>query len=253
MRNEYMQEWKDFFTKQTLKKGQKLYESHCVHDLLKTHEGYCASVDDTKAYHVDIYLFEGDIAGVDCTCPQGKLGNACRHAAATLLKLEYCIKEQIDIPMKETSIKPTLTLSKEEQQLLTTLKQEVDQVPFYLVLSTINKQLTTLQETPILALELVHYALTIGKQANLSESEEVELLQACCELWKTIALSSKQDVEPWFRLNYEQSFFWNDDHQAYAYILACVFDDEDVSKLCFNMSKNELKNHSLKEFQVLVF
>lgn len=252
-----MIEWTAYFTKQTLKKGQALYEAQRVHDLFKTEEGYCAEVDDTKTYHVDLYEFEQDIAGMECTCPQGKKGNACKHKVAAVLELERYIQEQLPIPIQETIIKPTLTLSKEEQQLLTTLKQEVDQTASVHVLSTIHKQLPSLQETPLVALELVQYAWTIRNQSNLSESEELDHLQACCTLWETIASTSplayRKVVETWFRLHYEQSFFWNDDHQAYAYILACVFDDEDVAKLCFNMSKNDVASRSLKNFLVQVF
>ncbi len=72
-------------------RGKAYFDARQVHDLQETNEGWSATIEGTKSYHV---LLEGHdvISQWHCTCPF-EHGPVCKHIAAAF----YAVQDQIQI------------------------------------------------------------------------------------------------------------------------------------------------------------
>jgi uncharacterized Zn finger protein len=72
-------------------RGKAYFDANQVHDLEETGEGWSATIEGTKSYHV---LLEGHdlITQWHCTCPF-EHGPVCKHIAAAF----YAVQDQIQI------------------------------------------------------------------------------------------------------------------------------------------------------------
>ena len=95
--------WKYLFSPQVLSRGEDYYFADQVRNLDRTDYGYSAEVRGENAYEVDIYMNDGELDEMDCTCPYAAKGYNCKHMAAVLFALEDSdFTEDIEIQNRET-------------------------------------------------------------------------------------------------------------------------------------------------------
>lgn len=81
-------EWKHYFRKHILEKGQDYFYEGAVEDLEITEDDITATVYGTEAYDVEITLSDGEIEDMYCSCPYAESGEYCKHMAAVLYEWE---------------------------------------------------------------------------------------------------------------------------------------------------------------------
>lgn len=80
--------WRDFFSSKIYKRGERYYEEGDVSDLKCTEKQITADVYGSDIYEVTIDLEDGQVEGMDCTCPYAEQGEYCKHMVAVLLAAE---------------------------------------------------------------------------------------------------------------------------------------------------------------------
>lgn len=76
--------WKSWFAPHILKRGEAYYDEGLVTLEEICEEEITAVVEGSELYNVQIWLNDGRVVGMDCTCPYAADGNACKHMAAVL-------------------------------------------------------------------------------------------------------------------------------------------------------------------------
>ena len=76
--------WKDLFKPWILDRGYEYYLADCVDNLRISKDSILADVIGSDTYSVEISLFQGLPAAMECTCPHAESGNNCKHMAAVL-------------------------------------------------------------------------------------------------------------------------------------------------------------------------
>lgn len=80
--------WRDFFSSKIYKRGERYYEEGDVSNLKCTEKQITADVYGSDIYEVTIDLEDGQVEGMDCTCPYAEQGEYCKHMVAVLLAAE---------------------------------------------------------------------------------------------------------------------------------------------------------------------
>ena len=83
-----MTNWRSFFNKTIITRGQDYYNRGLVDDLEYDDTHISAVVCGSEDYEVYISLDNGEAADMECTCPYAEEGNDCKHMAAVLLAYE---------------------------------------------------------------------------------------------------------------------------------------------------------------------
>ena len=83
-----MNDWKHLFRSRILDRGLSYYEMGAVGEVERTKTGYCAMVEGTEDYEVEIELRDGTVCSMNCTCPYAQDDNYCKHMAAVLYEIE---------------------------------------------------------------------------------------------------------------------------------------------------------------------
>lgn len=83
-----MNDWKHLFRSRILDRGLSYYEMGAVGEVERTKTGYCAMVEGTEDYEVEIELRDGAVCSMNCTCPYAQDDNYCKHMAAVLYEIE---------------------------------------------------------------------------------------------------------------------------------------------------------------------
>jgi hypothetical protein len=80
-------EWKEDFTPLILMRGKKYFEEGNVQRVQRCADTYIATVEGSENYEVEIFLSNGRLDEMTCTCPYAQREN-CKHMAAVLFALE---------------------------------------------------------------------------------------------------------------------------------------------------------------------
>lgn len=64
-----MEDWKSLFRAHILARGLDYYKSGAVQDIERTETGYCATVEGTEDYEVEIEIRDDRIYDMECSCP----------------------------------------------------------------------------------------------------------------------------------------------------------------------------------------
>ena len=83
-----MNDWREKFEAHILERGIKYYEQGRVSPVEKTDCGYRATVHGSDSYTVDIFVEEGDVTDMECSCPYAESGENCKHMAAVMMAVE---------------------------------------------------------------------------------------------------------------------------------------------------------------------
>ncbi|MGN0778207.1 MAG: SWIM zinc finger domain-containing protein [Aristaeellaceae bacterium] len=83
-----MKNWKFHFAPHILERGLDYFDDDAVTKLVKTSEGYEATVEGSECYHVTIALASQQPVSMSCTCPYAERGENCKHMAAVLYAIE---------------------------------------------------------------------------------------------------------------------------------------------------------------------
>ena len=83
-----MIDWKRYFTKTIIDRGQAYYKRGRVGNLKKVKDKYCAIVDGSFPYAVKIWKKANKQLGMSCDCMHAMDGNYCKHMAAVCMKME---------------------------------------------------------------------------------------------------------------------------------------------------------------------
>ena len=83
-----MTNWRTFFNKKIMTRGQDCFNRGLVDDLEYDDTHISAVVCGSEDYDVSIRLDDGEVTDMDCTCPYAEDGNDCKHMAAVLLAYE---------------------------------------------------------------------------------------------------------------------------------------------------------------------
>lgn len=136
--------WRGLFAPHILKRGEAYYDEGLVTLEEIREEEITAVVEGSELYDVQIWLNDGRVVGMDCTCPYAADGNACKHMAAVL-----CEAEDIDLAdaqarngQSRKELEQAITkLSKEDaQNLLLELAEAYPDAGEFILLHT-TKQL----------------------------------------------------------------------------------------------------------------
>ena len=76
--------WERLFKPHILERGMAYYYEGCVEDLEINEDEITAVVEGSEPYDVSIDLDEGNVSGMECTCPYAEGGENCKHMAAVL-------------------------------------------------------------------------------------------------------------------------------------------------------------------------
>ena len=74
--------WNQLFTPRTLKRGYELYQSGAVEDIQHNEYAIKGSIFDDDDYYSIVYLRDGMIEDMDCSCENED--EYCEHIAALL-------------------------------------------------------------------------------------------------------------------------------------------------------------------------
>ncbi len=85
-------DWKYLFNQKILDRGYGYDKCGDVYDLKFKNNVLTSKVSGTDEYDVEIYIDDGEIADMYCTCPYAQDGNECKHMAATLYEAEDHIR-----------------------------------------------------------------------------------------------------------------------------------------------------------------
>ncbi len=89
-----MNDWKYLFRPHILERGLNYYEMGAVGEVERIKDGYCATVEGTEDYKVEIKIRDGAIHGMSCTCPYAQGDQYCKHMAAVLYEIEEREKDK---------------------------------------------------------------------------------------------------------------------------------------------------------------
>ncbi len=85
--------WRVLFYSPAIKRGKEYYESGRVSDFSFSEKKITATVRGTKDYSVTIYLDDGEVENMECTCPHAADGHCCKHMAAVLVAYDTAVEE----------------------------------------------------------------------------------------------------------------------------------------------------------------
>lgn len=87
------EDWRELFQPWILERGRNYWKSGNVTDL--DWDGKClsATVLGTEEYDVELFLDDGEVAEMYCSCPYAEDGNPCKHMAAVLFAAEAGTQE----------------------------------------------------------------------------------------------------------------------------------------------------------------
>ncbi|MBC7742387.1 MAG: SWIM zinc finger family protein [Bdellovibrionaceae bacterium] len=110
----FCEKWERFFKPETRSAGRTLYAKGVVAASRPSDNQVQAYIKGTQSFKVTFKCdnIESDIVFVDCTCPQSKKGLLCKHAWATLLKIENSYADFLEL---KTNLEKTI--SKEAGQV----------------------------------------------------------------------------------------------------------------------------------------
>ena len=121
-------EWERLFRSHILKRGYDYYTDDKVRINNIDEHRIEACVEGSEAYDVEIDIEEGNIIGMECTCPYAAGGNNCKHMAAVLYEC-FGDEECADDYEPESDYLKRFTQEKEElnedvQHLLSKIPEE---------------------------------------------------------------------------------------------------------------------------------
>lgn len=121
-------EWERLFRSHILKRGYDYYTDDKVRINNIDEHRIEACVEGSEAYDVEIDIEEGNIIGMECTCPYAAGGNNCKHMAAVLYEC-FDDEECADDYEPESDYLKRFTQEKEElkedvQHLLSKIPEE---------------------------------------------------------------------------------------------------------------------------------
>ena len=121
-------EWERLFRSHILKRGYDYYTDDKVRINNIDEHRIEACVEGSEAYDVEIDIEEGNIIGMECTCPYAAGGNNCKHMAAVLYEC-FGDEECADDYELESDYLKRFTQEKEElnedvQHLLSKIPEE---------------------------------------------------------------------------------------------------------------------------------
>ena len=80
-----MNNWKSNFDDQVLQRGYEYYLEGAVDQIIKTNDGYQATIAGHHLYHVSCVIEDGQLVSLKCDCP---CHYPCKHVAALLYALD---------------------------------------------------------------------------------------------------------------------------------------------------------------------
>ena len=83
-----MEDWKELFIPQILKRGHDLYTYGSVGEINEENNTYSTTVEGTNGYVTKVSLLNGKVDDPSCTCSYSQNALYCKHLAALLYKME---------------------------------------------------------------------------------------------------------------------------------------------------------------------
>ena len=80
--------WKRYFSKTILERGNSYYKRGKVRDLSYENDVYRAKVLGTSVYKVEIKIRNDQLVYMECSCPHAKSGYYCKHMAAVMYAVD---------------------------------------------------------------------------------------------------------------------------------------------------------------------
>ena len=94
--------WKRYFTRTILERGNSYYRRGKVRDLSYENDVYRARVFGSSIYKVEIKIKNDQLVYMECNCPHAKSGYYCKHMAAVM----YAVDAE-DMNLKQRKLKLT--------------------------------------------------------------------------------------------------------------------------------------------------
>lgn len=160
-----MEDWKSLFQAHILARGLDYYKSEAVKDIERTETGYCATVEGTEDYEVEIEIRDGRICDMECSCPYAKGGSYCKHMAAVLYEIEE--SQEYEIEEEEVQEKPGKAWEEKYQDSRSELRSVIDGIP--------EEELRNLIEHMALENESLRNQILTRYSANISGKQMVRL------------------------------------------------------------------------------
>lgn len=160
-----MEDWKSLFRAHILARGLDYYKSGAVQDIERTETGYCATVEGTEDYEVEIEIRDDRIYDMECSCPYAEGGSYCKHMAAVLYEIEE--SQEYEIEEEEVQEKPGKAWEEKYQDSRSELRSVIDGIP--------EEELRNLIEHMALENESLRNQILTRYSANISENQMVRL------------------------------------------------------------------------------
>lgn len=156
--------WKRYFTRTILERGNSYYRRGKVRDLSYENDVYRARVFGSSIYKVEIKIKNDQLVYMECTCPHAKSGYYCKHMAAVMYAVDVEDEnlKQRKLKLEEKKIYPFQT-AKDVYQYFDMGKIaadiEVTETLYHEAKKLINQKMITLDEV-----QLGYNALTSGNE-----------------------------------------------------------------------------------------
>ncbi|MBR0381610.1 MAG: DEAD/DEAH box helicase [Eubacterium sp.] len=119
------QSYTTLFSPVTLTRGKNYYAAGKVRDLVRTEDGFTASVVDGTSFFVKAVIRDHRLYDISCTCDEAAGGIYCKHMAAVLTRIER-IDGTIVLAEKTASDKEPVKEKEDEKALAAFSSEQID-------------------------------------------------------------------------------------------------------------------------------